>query len=471
MRPAAALLALSLVLAALMPGCGRAPGGPPHLILIVVDSLRADHVGAYGYPRPTTPNIDRLAAGGVLFANATAPSSWTKPSVASLFTSRYPSEHGAVAFDRQLAPDVPTLAERLREAGYHTLGVTGNPVHIREETGLHRGFDGWKSFLVPTSEDDANALWGGEAAEDPHDLRAPSGAELNREVLARLPAALDGPVFVYVHYMEPHAGYAPPERQRRAFATSPAEHARRGAASTRYVTDLAARKAGLEPAERQWLLDLYDAEIAAVDVSIGQLLAALEKRGFADNMLVAIVADHGEEFGEHEGWFHGLTLHGESRRVPLIFHPTRGATGGVRREEPVDLLDVPTTLLAAAGVEPVAGMRGRALLGPGPLPERDLVGELHADPPFEERLGPRLQRLALTRWPWKAIVWRDDSRAFYRLDRDPGERSPLRSGDAAPPELQAALAALERRLVAAPGPASVPGSGEREGLRALGYAE
>ena len=115
--------------------CERA-APPPDIVLVVIDALRADHLGAYGYDRPTSPNIDRLAATGTLFREARAPSSWTKPSIASLFTSRQPSEHGAVSFDRSLDPELPTLAEALRARGYHTVGISGNFVHVKLASGF-----------------------------------------------------------------------------------------------------------------------------------------------------------------------------------------------------------------------------------------------------------------------------------------------------------------------------------------------
>ena len=196
-----------LALALLALGC-EAPPSAPHIVLIVVDTLRADHLGAYGYDRPTSPHIDKLAEGGVVFTRATAPSSWTKPSMASLFTSLRPSQHGAVSFARQLDSGAPTLAELLRAAGYRTVGVTGNFVHVNETSGLHRGFDVWESISYQLGEGAGDMLLslktddGREVA-----LRAPVAGEVNREVLRRLPPAEGPPLFLYVHYMEPHVIY------------------------------------------------------------------------------------------------------------------------------------------------------------------------------------------------------------------------------------------------------------------------
>ena len=133
-------VALLLFALAPTPACQRAPADPrPNLLLILIDNLRADHLGVYGYGRDTSPQIDRLGASGVVFENAGATSSWTKPSVASLFTSRDPSEHNAVSFARHLKPELPTLAESLRNAGYRTIGVVANFVHVNERWGFDRG--------------------------------------------------------------------------------------------------------------------------------------------------------------------------------------------------------------------------------------------------------------------------------------------------------------------------------------------
>jgi arylsulfatase A-like enzyme len=458
-------------------GCGEERATPrPNLVLIVIDTLRADHLGAYGYERPTSPHLDAFAARGTLFTNAMAPSSWTRPSVASLFTSRFPSEHGAVSMERTLSGEIPTLAERLREAGYRTLGVCGNFVHITEDAGLTRGFDVWRSLSVKLRADTGDVMWTQEVEGGRIPLRAPRAAEINREVLARVPGAGAQPLFLYVHYMDPHAGYAPPARLRADFATNPALHEAGPAATSDYVVALAAGRASADAAERQRLVDLYDAEIAAVDAALGHLVESLERRGFAGNTVFAVVSDHGEEFQEHGSWFHGLTLHGESLRVPLLLWDTFGAIpAGVRREEPVDLLDVPTTLLDLAGVDPAPGMRGRALLeADAPTTPRDLLSELHPDPPFEAHVRPRTHEVAMVRWPWKIIVVREQAPLLYRLDRDPRELSPLSPQTlAAPPDLlEQALAQLRSRASRESSSTSSQLSAETlDALRALGYVE
>ena len=464
--------------------CGDAPGGPapatardrPDLVLIVIDTLRADHLGSEGYGRPTSPNIDRLAAQGTRFANAFAPSSWTRPSIASLFTSRAPSEHGAVTVDRPLPAALPTLAESLRDAGYQTLGVSANFVHVSRDAGMARGFASWHAFSKPASESDAELLWSAVDARGRQvTRRAPRAGEVNREILKRIPAVRERPLFLYAHYMEPHSPYSPPEAQRLAFARKTSA-SRPPVVTDETLLDLASRGATLGAAERRWLVDLYDAEIASVDAAIGALLEALDARGIGSNAVVLVTSDHGEELGEHGGWFHAQTLHAESLRVPLVVTGP-GVPRGASRSEPVDLLDVPTTLLALAGVAPPPAMRGRVLLGAEPtrdlatreLATRDLVAELHVDPTLEARLRPRRDQIALTRWPWKAIAERDGSVRVYQLERDPAEAASLGVADA-PASLDTALRAARARH-AVEAPTRPLDESAREGLRALGYAE
>lgn len=451
-------------------GCGSQPG-PPHLVLIVVDTLRADHLGAWGYDRPTSPFLDSLADRGVRFSHAFAPSSWTKPSVGSLFTSLLPSEHGAVSFADNLSPQAPLLATRLREAGYRTIGISGNFVHVNETAGFARGFDVWRTLAQRLEGPEGALLTLGEGEHALY-LRAQPAERVNEAVFTALPAPEDGPVFLYVHYMEPHADYAPPEPMRRAFARDPAAHAAGPPATSDYVVDLAAGRRSIDDREHERLVDLYDAEVATVDRAIGSLVEGLVERGFRDAVLV-VVSDHGEEFGDHDGWFHGVTLYGESLHVPMLFRDLRRPGPGTQHDRPVDLLDVPTTLLSLAGATPAPGMRGRDLLATG-FPTRELVAELHPDPLFERKVRPRVQRLALLRWPWKVILRDGAAPLVYDLARDPAEaRSADLHGAGPPPDLVADARARQSDLGrSAPSTPPTPlDAAARQRLRALGYAD
>ncbi len=448
-------------LAALIACAGEGPAAPPHLVLVVVDTLRADRLGAYGHDRPTSPSFDGLAAEGVLFTRAFAPSSWTKPSVGSLFTSRLSSEHGIARLGDGLDDAVPVLAELLRDAGYHTIAVSGNPIQVAERFGFARGFDVFEPLMMPAPAgaflDTLEIELGGRRQS----LRLPRAREVNQRLLRRLPAETTRPLFLYVHYVDPHTPYAPTRPFRETFRRDAGE--RPDGVSTDALIEMA--RTGREPdaEERRWLFDLYDAEVAQVDAALGELLAELERRGLARNAVVVVTADHGEEFGDHGGWGHGLTLHDEVLRAPLALRDFRRPGVGARRDEAVDLLDVPTTLLALAGVEAAPGMRGRNLLAEGALPERDLVLELLK--------GRSQHRRALLRGPWKLLVHTDGSHTWYRLDRDPGEREPLGPADPRVPEaLSLELSRVEASL---PDPRGLPepslDAGTRDALEALGY--
>lgn len=474
-----AAVAASLLCGLALTACERGPGyaadGPtrPHVVLVVIDTLRADHLGVYGYPRNTSPHIDALAARGVVFRRATSPSSWTRPAVGSLMTSLYPTEHAAVSAQHGLDPQVSTLAERFRAAGYRTIGVCGNFAHITDRAGFARGFDHWSSPKVVVDENNGDAIW----AERNwwgvrHSLRALTGAELNREVFQRIPPARERPIFLYVHYMDPHSGYLPPSPYRERFLRDPEFDREQPAATSDWVRDTAAEKVAIGERGRERLLDLYDGEIASVDAAFGELMAHLEERGYPGNTVYAVVSDHGEEFAEHGGWFHGLTLYRESLAVPLVLFDSRADAVGATVDTPVDLLDLPTTLIALAGLRPDPRMRGRALGADGRSPApRPLLAELHRDPLFEGGVRPRSHRWAFTRWPWKVIVHRAREGEFFRLDRDPGEREVLGVEDGAPAELFREGRALIRKIVEPRRTDTFEalGSDAREALEALGY--
>jgi arylsulfatase A-like enzyme len=201
-------------------------------------------------------------------------------------------------------------------------------------------------------------------------------------------------------------------------------------------------------------------------------LSELERRGYGENLVVSVVADHGEEFLDHGGWFHGINLFTESLAVPWVIRDSRADTAGVVVDTAVDLVDVAPTLLSIVGVEPDARMRGRSMLSDAPR-ARDIRARLDPDERFESALAPRLARRALTRWPWKLIADLDGAIAVYRLDRDPGEQNPLALQDSnLPPGLRKEAEALARDALARPsnGQRAV-GPGQRARLRALGYVD
>jgi len=336
MRAGRPLVLGVLVACGLLGGCTERPADParPDILLVVIDTLRADHVGVYGSERPTTPHIDALAGEGSHFRRAYAQSSWTLPSVASLLTGLLPHQHRvgrhpteARRFGR-LAPEIPTLAERLGEAGY-ARGAIVNNTFLAPEFGLSRGFEDY---------DYAGATkWRIRSAEDTVD------------------AALewidgrDRPWFLLVHFMEPHLYYDPPATVRGTFTGGgkPPVEVPFGADSA--IARIASGGLALDAVERDYVEKLYDEEILYVDRAVGRLVDALQSRARWERTVVVVTADHGEEFFDHGGFEHGHTLYGELIRVPLVVRGpglARGAVDGV-----VQHVDLARGILGLAGAD------------------------------------------------------------------------------------------------------------------------
>jgi arylsulfatase A-like enzyme len=410
------------------------------LLWISQDALRADHLSAYGYTRPTTPHFDRRAADWGVFEDATATSSWTLPSLASQFTSRYPTFHGAILHSLPLGDGFPTLFERVAAAGFTVLGVTGN-VLVDAEHGLARGFDALR-FV---------------------DGR---GQRLNQALLALLEEWGGGDLALFIHYMDPHAPYLPPPPFARRFGGEG-----RGLVKG---TDFDALQRLRTPEARAAVVDLYDGDIAAADAAIGQLLEELERRGVVDaGALVAYLADHGEELFDHGSWHHGGSLYQEAVRVPMSVRVP--GLSGRRLRMPVSTVDLAPTLLEALGLPRPASFQGRSLL---PL----LRGETLPEAPLYAETGLRAghrQLVAVRDGPLKLILEVPGGRETappllseegYDLAADPGEQVNRAREPRFEPLRRKLLAYLARARAEAPPMRPVeldPASLEK--LRALGY--
>jgi arylsulfatase A-like enzyme len=435
------------------------------VVLVSIDTLRADHLSSWGYARPTSPQIDRLAAQGVRFARAEAPASWTLPSHVSLFTSQLPSTHG-VRDDRvSLPPQATTLAELLSAAGYTTAGFV-SWIYVGAAYGLGQGFDVYRELVERARLEPAS---GGGAA--------PAGQVVDA-ALAWLAAGPKRPFFLFVHLFDPHLDYAPPPPYDTLFGGDPAAADGSYAFLSRFIPYLGRPVPPLSEAARERIVALYDGEIRYADEQIGRLLRALEERG--DDCLVILLSDHGEELGEHgslEG--HGWTLFGEVLRVPLVVRLPGGEAAGRVVDAPVTLLDVAPTVLDVLGLPAPASFQGRSLLGlarGGPAPGgRLLVAQT-------DRSGARLRSVRGERW--KRIEVRDAGAAtlglpvregalLFDLESDPGEQRDRSAEEPAVARyLSAALAAAESGAPEAHAPVPVELSPEeRARLRALGYAQ
>jgi len=464
--------------------CVRGPAGPS-FVLLSIDTLRADHLGAYGYARDTSPRIDAFAARSVRYANAWAPAPWTLPSHAALLTGRHPIEIG-IADLRSAIPDaVATLAESLRGAGYATAAFVDSRPRgfLGGERGFARGFESY------VHEPDR----GRAAFRD--DMAATVDAAL--DWLDRREAAR--PFFLFLHTKSVHAKrvhrwaldpsavaetdapyekpppwrgrFLPAGRTRFAW-TDPEDPAISGA---RYLDQLNRRLASgavaredLEAGRIEELRDLYDAGIAYVDAHFQRLLDGLAERGLADGTVVVLTSDHGESFLEGRLLLH-VELRPETLRVPLIVHDPQGPRGVVVEAE-VGLVDVAPTLLSKAGLTLPPDLSGR------PLPTEDGGPAPSAPSLSYYRLeeGYFYEGWALREGPWKLLLRRfgdaPELRAeLFDLRADPEERSPV---EGEPERLRAMRERLEARRAAGSRVASRSielDRDAREDLRALGY--
>jgi arylsulfatase A-like enzyme len=359
-----------------------------------------------------------------------------------------------VRFASRLAPDEVTIAERLRDAGFATVGISANPL-LFAKLGWGQGFDVWEIV-----EDDPEP--NGDAYLD--------AETVGTRALAWLDANWkrgDGPVFLYLHFMEPHAPYTPPEPFRsRLLPPGTSDEATRLANQAIEVF----RFLELSTEQATLLSALYDGEIAYLDHALAKLFERLAARGFLDRALVVVTADHGEEFQEHRGWMHGWSLFEEVVRVPLLLlAPDFRGHREVR--QPVSLIDVAPTLLELAGLSPEVRFVGRSLtplLRVGGATPAPIVLELEAN--AEAGADRRIHAAGLVSDSRKLLVRPDGAAVLFELTRDPGERSP--ADPAAVPdgaELIELLESTRPARVTRPGPVEPLTEEQRQLLRALGY--
>ncbi len=471
-RPSRRFLPISLTLFTVLLAVGvslwRArPTRPTDVVLIVVDTLRADRLGRYGYGRGLTPVLDALADRGTRFAHAYATTSWTMPSVASLLTSRLPSQHLVRDFDSRLPDSELTLAERLAAAGFANAGFTAN-WRLSADLGYGQGFPTWLGFL---SSEGSPTKARGEvlrtAALRWLDGGAPDGA-----------APPTGPTppgggakpsrLLYFQFMEPHVPFEPPAPLRARFASSVGVE--QAARLNTWARSLAFGQRQLSAEELAHLTALYDAEVAAADAELGLLFEALEQRGILKNALVIVTADHGEELLEHGTFGHGFSLFNESVRVPLIMAGPGVPAGRVVNQN-VSLIDVAPTVLDLLGLPPESHFEGRSLLPL--LRDEALVSAVDVVLQLPRKTldwDLRLHTEGLVRGTDKLLVGPEGVGELFDLAADPGEQQPQPPPAGA--TLQAALQAANADLAARQQPQEEKAQideATKEKLRALGY--
>jgi arylsulfatase A-like enzyme/Flp pilus assembly protein TadD len=399
----------------------RAQAPKPNVLLVTIDTVRADHVGAYGYTKPTTPTLDRLAREGVRFADATSQAPLTGPSHAAILTGSYPGRFGVRDNAASpLPPSATTIAELFKAAGYRTGAFIGAFI-VDRQYGFGQGFDQFDSrFERFTSAAKLQA-------------RRPAGAVVD-DALKWLGSGTSAPFFAWVHLYDAHAPYdAPPAFQTR-FPSTP-----------------------------------YDGAIAYVDASVGRLVDALQQSGALERTIVCVIADHGEGLGEHGESEHGFFLYDTTLHVPWILRlPERGHAGAVVSEQ-VRAIDVAPTLAALAGLPKPSAIDGESVW---PLVE----GRHRADPPpsYAETFYPKLhfgwsEVKSVRVGEWKYVD--APKPELYDVVRDKGERqnlvtarAPLAAGLAREAQrTQAAFAAAGEVAAPAPDPETLAR------LRSLGY--
>jgi arylsulfatase A-like enzyme len=333
---------------------GGATSDGPNVLLIIWDTVRAANLGLYGYARPTTPELDKLAKGGATWSWAMAPAPWTLPSHCSMFTGLHPGEHSC-RWDDPLRGAPETLATVFARAGWRTGGFVANPFYTTHETGLQAGFGVWEDFrLTPRQLFLSSTLmqtaiardlltgegWSGRTrAVRQLKLRGDPKPLADRKLATHVTDEFlawqgrDGrPFFAVLNLFDAHDPYEPPEPWKTRFSPQPDRVA------------------------------LYDGGIAFMDHELGRLLATLEERGVLENTVVVVTSDHGEMFGEHELGNHGHALYMPLLHVPLVMRYPSRVPAGSRSDATVGLRDLAATLLDVAGIGPAPGIEGQSFM-------------------------------------------------------------------------------------------------------------
>ena len=351
----------------------------------------------------------------MLFREARAQSSWTKPAVATFLTGLYPVSHGADRRARGIADGVVTLAERLAAAGYETAFFTTNPT-VTDRFGFHRGFEEFRYLSLPRGRRRGHV----------------DATEINREVFSWLDRRDEArPFFLVVHTLDPHDPYEPREPFRSRFAGAVTEAAARSACCIR-ARELAKLDVDASLARARDSIALYDAEIAQNDAAFGELLDELSRRSLYDASAIVLTSDHGEEFYEHGSWRHANTLYEEVLRIPFVLRLPDGERAGLSLDSPLDQVDLAPTFLALAGAPIPAELPGESwlpALAGGPAPDRESLAWLE---------HPAISISSIRLGSWKALrtvgAWRPPvGRApdeLYDLGADPGELRDLAATDA-----------------------------------------
>jgi arylsulfatase A-like enzyme len=464
-RPAGiALLVLIGVNAAAAVLVDRAPRPRLNVLLITIDALRADHLGVYGYPRPTSPNIDRLAGQSVTFRRAASQWPLTSPSFAAMMSSTYGRTNGLIRNTAQRMPDRPLmLAELLKAGGYSTWAAVGN-VNLARFFNFDQGFDTYRE------------LWRRED-EKKTERTTEEGLDLLKQ------ASADRPFFLWLHFFDPHARYEPPKPFDGMFVGDRYfDGSWRVPLNSQQEEDLGgiSSKVSLGREDRvAYYVAQYDAEIRYVDEQVGLLLKALEEHGLAGNTLIVLTSDHGESLGDHNYFFeHGRFPYDDCVHVPLIVRAPGAAGAGRTVRSPVQSIDIVPTILDLAGLPADPQAEGKSLrpLLRGERPTGDRWDYAFTESGFaldyQRSITSERYKLVYVPDAGNRRIMQGRELELYDLEADPGE---TRNVIDERPEVAALLKRQLWRWMAnggpvAPPPAEVRVEGQaEEQLRSLGY--
>jgi arylsulfatase A-like enzyme len=484
----------------------RLPDAAPsaqNVLLVVLDTVRADALSLYGYDRDTSPNLARLARGGVRFDQANATASWTLPSHGSMFTGRWPHELSAGGYS-PLDATYPTLAEVLGTRGYVTGGFVANSNFGHADYGLARGFLHYEDIPVSPVEILRSTRMGerilkiidvgryklsailGDAlfvrvfGDDPRvslmGERRKDAARINRDAMDWMSAHRGRPFFVFLNYCDTHDPYIPPRGADKHFGRKPASPSERALMRDWLGLDNAQRT----PSTIKLMRDGYDDCMAYLDDQLGRLFNELETTGLLENTLVLITSDHGEHFGEHAGIFvHGKTLYGQEIRVPLLVIAPRRVPSGKVVSEPVSLRDLPATVVDLLGPGPESPFPGRSLArfwDPGAAADASPAGAVLSevrregspwDPPAKYSRSVAIGDMVY-------IENAKGEQELFNITVDPAEAHNLAGSADARPTVERLRAALERLAADHPEPAGAGptrGQGTGPGARTIKQAK
>ena len=452
-----------------------APPGAPNVLIMLIDTLRADHMGCYGYQRNTSPNMDRIAAGGIRMERAYATAPWTPPSITTIFSSLYPDTHHVQKHSvfygttgiKDLQGDVVvdgihTLAESFSSNGYQTAAFVCNP-WITKKEGFDQGFQLFDEELSKVQP-------------------VPPAAAINRKALVFFDKQRDPdrPYMVYLHYMDVHGPYNAPDQFRKPFVDEvratprtvsmpPEERGRPG--KLKNIEGRTVRKDPLLVDRPEYWTALYDAGVAHFDAQFSQLYQALQQRGALENTILVIVSDHGEELYDHGGWDHGFNLFDHQLYVPLIFSAPGILAEGKAVRQIVGLVDLMPTVLDLCSLAAPEGMQGRSF-----------ADVLRGAPESAETtaFAEGVKRNQFTKaWyenNYKLLYHTKSGRAtLYDLQLDPGEKAPLDSTANATliaemtAKINAQVASNAKKGARYPAETSAISDEQRKRLEALGY--